>query len=511
MKTPIKWNIDLVRGYVEENGNGDELVSKEYNGVKNKLIFKCHLCDKNFDMTWDSYHNGGQRCPKCMIKINAKNRTFSYDYVKEYIESFNCELLSENYERNSKPLKIRLTCGHIDERSFEEFRLYNKVCSNCSKTGKFTYQYVKEYIESKGCELLSKEYINNGLLLKIKCACGNKFETNFVNFKKQNKITCDQCTKNKMRNEKRFSDEEVAQFLIEKEYILLDNCYVNCSKKINIENIITKYKYFVTLSQAKNLDVESFAPNNPHREYNFNIWIKDNNKNFSLENFSTDHGSTRINLKCDSCEKSWNVSLSNIIAGQGCPYCANKRSSEENNLLVKFPEICFDWDFDKNEISPFELLPSSNKKVWWKCHVCKNEWFTTINSRTGKTKTGCPKCASSKGEKILKDYLDYNNIEYMTQYKFKDCKNIRPLPFDFSIFYNNKLVMVIEYDGELHYRPYHKMKNSYEKLIYRQNNDAIKTKYCEDNNIKLLRIPYWDKNKISEILDREFLFLREEV
>ena len=30
-----------------------------------------------------------------------------------------------------------------------------------------------------------------------------------------------------------------------------------------------------------------------------------------------------------------------------------------------------------------------------------------------------------------------------------------------------------------------------------------KTQYCNDNNIKLIRIPYWDFNNIEKILKKE--------
>lgn len=36
--------------------------------------------------------------------------------------------------------------------------------------------------------------------------------------------------------------------------------------------------------------------------------------------------------------------------------------------------------------------------------------------------------------------------------------------------------------------------------------DAIKNQFCEDNNIRLLRIPYWDKEKIPEKIEA---FLKE--
>ena len=44
-----------------------------------------------------------------------------------------------------------------------------------------------------------------------------------------------------------------------------------------------------------------------------------------------------------------------------------------------------------------------------------------------------------------------------------------------------------------------------ENLKYVKAHDKIKTKYCEDNGIKLIRIPYWSFNKIEEIIKSEVL------
>ena len=38
-----------------------------------------------------------------------------------------------------------------------------------------------------------------------------------------------------------------------------------------------------------------------------------------------------------------------------------------------------------------------------------------------------------------------------------------------------------------------------------QKRDSIKTKYCKDNNIKLIRIPYWDFKNIDTILTKELI------
>jgi hypothetical protein len=39
------------------------------------------------------------------------------------------------------------------------------------------------------------------------------------------------------------------------------------------------------------------------------------------------------------------------------------------------------------------------------------------------------------------------------------------------------------------------------QLLTDSNNDNIKNKYCFDNNIKIIRIPYWDYSKIENILN----------
>ena len=39
------------------------------------------------------------------------------------------------------------------------------------------------------------------------------------------------------------------------------------------------------------------------------------------------------------------------------------------------------------------------------------------------------------------------------------------------------------------------------RLEYYKNNDDIKNNYCQDNNIKLIRIPYWESDNIDKILD----------
>lgn len=77
--------------------------------------------------------------------------------------------------------------------------------------------------------------------------------------------------------------------------------------------------------------------------------------------------------------------------------------------------------------------------------------------------------------------------------------------FDFAIIDNNeKVTTLIEYDGRQHFEPISDFGGE-EGFKITQNNDSIKNKYCKNNNIPLLRIPYWDFDNIELILNN-FLY-----
>ena len=88
----------------------------------------------------------------------------------------------------------------------------------------------------------------------------------------------------------------------------------------------------------------------------------------------------------------WKAVIHNRKKGVGCPECAGQKVGKDNNLSVVFPEISTEWHPTKNgTLTPRDFTSGSRQKVWWQCKN-KHEWKTTIASRTGKNKTGCPKC-----------------------------------------------------------------------------------------------------------------------
>ncbi len=114
---------------------------------------------------------------------------------------------------------------------------------------------------------------------------------------------------------------------------------------------------------------------------------------------------------------------------------------------------------------------------------------------------GCPSCSQSKGEKEISKTLKSLDINFIEQKTFNECLNNKTgrfLKFDFYVPCKN---LLIEYDGEQHFKSIDFFGGTKE-LENRQNLDKIKNRYAIDNGFKLLRIPYYEKENISKIIQQ---------
>lgn len=185
----------------------------------------------------------------------------------------------------------------------------------------------------------------------------------------------------------------------------------------------------------------------------------------------------------------------------GCPYCANKKVwVGYNDLESTYPELAKEFDSIKNGTPPDKITYGNHKYFWWKCKY-GHEWKTTLHNRIN-SGTNCPICKNkSTLNKCLHDFCSSQNVDFIPEYKFSDCRNALPLPFD---IYLPDLNILIEGDGIQHFKPitYFGGKSAFEYVV---NNDSIKNQYCRNKGIPLLRIPYIynavkDKDKIGKFI-----------
>lgn len=197
------------------------------------------------------------------------------------------------------------------------------------------------------------------------------------------------------------------------------------------------------------------------------------------------------------------VVYSRAINENGCPYCTGRKVNNDNCLAVVNPTLATEWNYPKNgTLTPNEVTKSSNKIVWWTCKTCSHEWESTISNRSNGN--GCSQCKESKGEKTIRCLLERNSINFIPQYEFDGLVGLggKNLRFDFAIFdKNDNLELLIEYDGEFHYKKIHE-NDSHEVIVV---HDSFKNDYCLKNRIKLLRIPFWEYENIENIILKEII------
>jgi len=86
--------------------------------------------------------------------------------------------------------------------------------------------------------------------------------------------------------------------------------------------------------------------------------------------------------------------------------------------------------------------------------------------------------------------LQSHNIQFLHDIAyFADCRDVKPLRFDFIILDQNIPIRLIEFDGEQHYRNVEIWSDNLED---RKRKDKIKNEYAKNNLIPLIRIPFTD-------------------
>lgn len=209
----------------------------------------------------------------------------------------------------------------------------------------------------------------------------------------------------------------------------------------------------------------------------------------------------KVEIICPNHGSFW-MTPNNHLRGKGCIKCKSEKLSRERSMgkeiFVEKSKNIFGDKYDYNDV----LYVNNRIKVKIKCK--KHGYFFQRPGDHLKNH-GCPICNLSKGELQICKFLNDNKINFISQKSFDDCRNIktkRKLYFDFYILSKN---ILIEYDGEQHFKigMTRNFKITNDILEYNQYKDKLKTEYAKEKNIKLIRIKYIDLNKVNDILEKE--------
>jgi very-short-patch-repair endonuclease len=190
--------------------------------------------------------------------------------------------------------------------------------------------------------------------------------------------------------------------------------------------------------------------------------------------------------------------IDNLINGHECIKC----SYEKRGNILKH-----DVEFIKETIEKFnnnillnkdDYKDSSTKNLKIKCGKCGNIFITSYTNYIRYDVKQCYSCSmkESKGESEVRNVLEKYNIKFVREKRFNDCRDKKPLPFDFYLPDYN---LCIEFDGIHHYKET-RMLISHKITL---KHDNIKNNYCKNKGINLLRIPYYEYKNIENIIFKE--------
>lgn len=287
------------------------------------------------------------------------------------------------------------------------------------------------------------------------------------------------------------------------EYKLISKEYINSKTKMKIKHLKCNkefemdYNHFRRgqrcshCSSTKKSSTETFK-SKVKEKYNEEYSVLGEYKN----------NRTKILLRHNKCGNEWETRPDNFLNEYGCPECGGSKPLNTEIFKERVKKI----HGDKYTVLGEYINKETVIRVRHNEELCNNYEWDVIAGNFIYNRTECPICSInnriSKGEKRIKKWLDDNGYKYSQEYTFEDCIYKNKLRFDFAVETNNDLLL-IEYDGRQHYfSSEDKFKQANLDII--KERDSIKNKYCEDNNLKLLRISYKEFHKIEDILFKTF-------
>ena len=190
------------------------------------------------------------------------------------------------------------------------------------------------------------------------------------------------------------------------------------------------------------------------------------------------------------------------LRGFNCPSCGKLSSAEKRKMpfqaFIKYAQhkhgnkFCYEKSNYTNNRTKIEIV----------CPI-HGSFFQTPRSHL--KHNGCSKCKEiSRGEIKIQQFLIQNQIIFERQKRILECKHKLPLPFDFYLPDYN---LCIEFDGIQHILGWGLKKNKQKSLEIIQLRDEIKTNFCLNNSINLLRISHDKIEQIEELIINELSIL----
>lgn len=453
--------------------------------------------------------------------MNTKSKYNSADYInKWYNDLYVLEYLSSNDDRNgfdSQAYICKCRCGATTiKRVKHVINGTAKRCDYCNRLIKTKSKYDNsELIGKEFGALTIKEFIStadtrnteNAPAYMCACQCGNIVIKKASHVLGGNTRSCGMCheTRSKYAN-KKFVGMQFGKLTItgigysNNQNTFICNC--NCNRSDAVEYSASMvYNGYRTQCDicAKESSIAALNTKKYSEEYKRSLINKQFGKLMIRSIYKNDKGHTIAKCDCRCGNTGHEVLLCNILRDDGTRACGKCRVAPNHKYD---DESYIGKTFNFLEVISIQ---KKDKMVFWfcKCNLCGNTKLIPAHAVVYGNNKSCG-CMQSYGETVIEQALIKHNIRYKKQVTFPNLLGIRGgrLRFDFGIYNeNDKLLGLIEYDGDQHFNDYNK--NYYitefeliNGINITKENDKIKNEYCKKNNIQLVRL----NGQISETI-----------
>lgn len=479
-------------------GNEYEVLSS-YTKSKEKVEFRHKACGSVFKMQPSNFLFG-QRCKECSNKEAAKKqRHTTAKFVNDVFELVRDEYkVLGKYVNNHTDILIKHNVCNYEYLVRPSNFKSGKRCPKCQKRLRRTPQVYREDIDA----LYGDEYIvlgdfrNNRTVVRTRHSkCGYEWDAIPSNMLRGS--GCPQCAGILLKTREEFVKE--VSDLVGNEYSVIGE-YVNSKTKILMKHnecgseFMAYPNKFVGSEQIRcyECSIKNRAEKRTKttEEFKKELFDRFGEKYSVLGEYSG--YKEGILVRHNPCGKEY-VKSPAAIMRRNCKICsdlAQMKTSEE--FIQEVHNLVGD---DYTVLGEYK---GSYEKIKMRHNTCGYEWDANPHKFVNGGRR-CPVCNESKGETEIRRFLEFNQINFETQFIIKECRLQKPLPFDFAIFKNDNLLFLIEYDGKQHFEPI-EIFGGLEVYLEQKERDTIKNAFCIEKNIELVRIPYFKFDEIDEIL-----------
>ena len=176
-----KFSYDFVKQTFESRGC--KLLETEYIN-KNQQLHYIAACGHERTCSFNNFYRGkGTLCWSCWHKAVHEKSSLGEDRIRSVFEAEGMTVLDIAGRTNTSKVRYIARCGHENVSDYAHFVTQNagRVCNRCSKSIRYTDEFVRSAFADEGCELMD-EYVNCKISLRFRGKCGHETHITFDRF-----------------------------------------------------------------------------------------------------------------------------------------------------------------------------------------------------------------------------------------------------------------------------------------------------------------------------------------